>query len=89
MRLRRVTAYDGRMSTYVQVEPLENEVEARLVSAILEEEGIPHFMRSYHDSAYDGIFQTHLGWGHIEAPAEHHERISELVRAFRDSSPGS
>jgi hypothetical protein len=62
---------------------LNNEVEARLLSSLLEEEEIPHFLRSYHDSAYDGIFQAQLGWGRIEADERHRERIRELLSDLR------
>lgn len=58
---------------------LDNEVQARLLSSLLEEKDIPHMLRSYHDSAYDGLFQTELGWGHIEAQSEYRERIEEIL----------
>ena len=58
---------------------LDNEVQARLLSSMLEEKNIPHMLRSYHDSAYDGLFQAELGWGHIEAQSEYRERIEEVL----------
>ena len=63
---------------------LDNEIQARLLSALLDEEDIPHLLRSYHDAAYDGLFQTERGWGHIEAPEEHHSRILELIGEIRE-----
>jgi hypothetical protein len=57
---------------------LENDAEARLLHAHLEDRGIPHLIRSYHDTAYDGIFQVQFGWGHIEAPEEFREEILEI-----------
>jgi hypothetical protein len=63
---------------------LDNEIQARLLSALLDEENIPHLLRSYHDSAYDGLFQAERGWGHIEAPEEHHPRILELIAEIRE-----
>jgi hypothetical protein len=63
---------------------LNNEIEARLLSSLLEEEGIPHYLRSYRDSAYDGIFQTERGWGRIEADDRHREHILELLTELRD-----
>lgn len=59
---------------------LKNEVEARLLSSILDEEEIPHVLRSYHDTAYDGIWQAQMGWGHVEAPPEYADRIREIHR---------
>jgi hypothetical protein len=57
---------------------LKNEAEAQLLDAILSERDIPHFMKSYHDSAYDGIWQNQLGWGHVEAPAEYQDEIEAI-----------
>ncbi len=54
---------------------LENEIEARLMDSILTERGIPHRMKSYHDTAYDGIFQVQKGWGHVEAPESYQDEI--------------
>ncbi len=54
---------------------LENEIEARLMDSILTERGIPHRMKSYHDTAYDGIFQVQKGWGHVEAPESYRDEI--------------
>ena len=57
---------------------LKNEFEARLLDEILNEKGIPHLIRSYHDSAYDGLWQTPSGWGHVEAPSQYREEIIEI-----------
>lgn len=60
---------------------LTNDAEARLLHAHLEERDIPHVIRSYHDTAYNGIFQVQFGWGHIEAPAEYRD---EILRVHED-----
>jgi len=46
-----------------------------LLDEILTEKQIPHLIRSYHDSAYDGLWQLQTGWGHIEAPEEFADEI--------------
>jgi len=56
----------------------ENEVEARLMEAILKERNIPHVIKSYHDLAYDGLFQLQKGWGHLEAPEKYREEIETI-----------
>ena len=76
------------MHNYTKAVVLENEIEARLLSSLLEEEEIPHYLRSYHDAAYDGIFQAQLGWGHVEADPRHHARISELLDDLRSQRSG-
>lgn len=63
------------MEEFKKILVLDNEIEAQLMDSILMERNIPHRMKSYHDSAYDGIFQVHRGWGHIEAPLNYKEEI--------------
>ena len=62
---------------------LENEIEAQRFAAILDEEEIPHQIVTYHDSAYDGLFQMQKGWGHIASSAEYIDRIAELYEAMK------
>ena len=59
------------MNNPVKILVFKNEIEAMLLDEILTEKQIPHMIRSYHDSAYDGLWQTQSGWGHIEAPEEY------------------
>jgi hypothetical protein len=56
----------------------KNQFEAKLLDEILNEKNIPHIVRSYHDSAYDGLWQTPSGWGHLEAPSAYREEILEI-----------
>ncbi len=68
------------MEEFKKVLVLDNEIEARLLDSILTERNIPHRMRSFHDTAYDGIFQVQKGWGQVEAPAEYKEEILAVHR---------
>ena len=71
--------YTGwHMADYTTIVELQNDAEARLLDAHLTELGIPHVLESYHDSAYVGIFQVQMGWGHIRAPEEYRESILEV-----------
>ena len=65
---------------------LENEVQANLLESILKEQGIPHIIRTYHDSAYNGLFQASKGWGHVDAPREYKERILSILRDLKTDS---
>jgi hypothetical protein len=65
---------------------LDNEVQAELVDAILSDRGIPHIMRTYNDSAYDGIFQTSMGWGSIEAPQSFRDEILAIIADVKQQS---
>ncbi len=75
------------MERFEKIVVLENEVQAEVVDDILTSQAIPHRVRSYHDSALDGVFQGTYGWGHIEAPVEFKERILEIVRTIEPGAP--
>ena len=79
------------MDPVEKVAVLDNEIEAQLVDGLLSDQGIPHVMRSYHDSAYDGLFQGAGGWGHVEAPRSLHERVQRVIEEIRrrSRSPGA
>jgi len=69
---------------------LYNEIEATLLSGLLKEKNIPHILRSYHDSALNGLWQTHKGWGHLQAPEEYREEILKIyseMSSQMDHSP--
>lgn len=53
------------------------------LEARLTERGIPHSIRSYADSAYDGLFQVSMGWGCVEASPEHSEEIKGILEEIR------
>jgi len=63
---------------------LQSEVEAERLDAELKARGIPHLMRSYYDSALDGLYQFSRGWGHVEAPAAHQEQILAILEVIRE-----
>lgn len=68
---------------FVDVAVLENIVEAQLLESILAAENIPHRIRSYHDTAYDGLFQFQMGWGQINAPLIYKQKILEILKEIR------
>ena len=68
---------------YKKVASLENEIEAQLLDSILTERRIPHLMRSYYDTAYDGLFQTQKGWGYVSAPKNFKDEIMEILLDMR------
>ena len=57
---------------------LENEIEAALIGSILNQRGIPHIIKSYHDTALDGIFQTQSGWGEVDSSEEYEKEILSI-----------
>lgn len=74
---------------YVKVDILESEIEAQLLDSILNERNIPHHIQSYHDTAYDGLFQVQKGWGVLVAPELWSEEISIILSEIRQSAEQS
>jgi hypothetical protein len=63
---------------------LDNEVIAKLLESVLVDRDIPHIVRTYHDSAYDGLFAYQKGWGVLEAPPEYRDEIIEIFKELKD-----
>ena len=59
---------------------LNSEIEAIRIREILDSNHIPHIIRSFHDSAYDGLFQHQYGWGVLEADETYEKKILKLVK---------
>jgi len=72
------------MSKQVKILIFRNEIEAMLLNEILTDKNIPHLIRSYHDSAYDGLWQSQSGWGHLEAPEEFREEILKTYNTMSE-----
>ena len=66
------------MSKVVKILSLGNQFEAMLLGELLNERGIPHIVKSYHDSALIDLWQTKSIWGHLEAPEEFRSEITDI-----------
>lgn len=71
------------MENIVRILVFKNAVEANLLDEILLEKDIPHLIRSYHDLAYDGLWQTPTAWGELDAPEEFRD---EILRIYEEMS---
>jgi len=71
------------MEDLERVIDLDNEIIAQLIESILNERDIPHIIRTYHDSAYDGLWAFQQGWGFIEAPPEFHDEIINIYNEIK------
>ena len=65
---------------FIRIMILENAIEAQVVGSMLNQYQIPHRIRSFYDTAYDGLFQVQKGWGELTAPASHKEEILDIVK---------
>lgn len=68
---------------FVKIGVLENAIEAQLLSSILDQQDIPHQIRSYYDTAYDGLFQIQKGWGELRASLSYRTDILEVLQNIR------
>ncbi len=59
---------------------LQNEVEALKIKDMLDSCSIPHLITSFHDSAYDGLWQNQWGWGALEADEADEDKILALLQ---------
>jgi hypothetical protein len=65
---------------FVPVKVAENSFEADRFRAALEQEGFTVLVRTFHDTAYDGIYEAQKGWGYVEVPRNDQERAEGIVR---------
>ena len=68
---------------FIKVAALENGIEEQIIAVILKEQQIPYRIRSFHDTAYDGLFQVQKGWGEIYAPADCKADIIHIIEEIR------
>ncbi|MBU0987236.1 MAG: hypothetical protein KKH68_08285 [Proteobacteria bacterium] len=75
--------------SFIGIALLDNIIEAQLIDSILDEQNIPHRIRSYHDTAYDGLFQVQKGWGQLYAPPAYKQEILEILNDIRSKNVNS
>ncbi|MBN1255790.1 MAG: DUF2007 domain-containing protein [Deltaproteobacteria bacterium] len=70
---------------YKKITVAENKFEADLIAQTLQEEEIPCMIRSYHDTAYDGIFIPQKGWAAVMVPEELEAKANAIISEIRKS----
>jgi hypothetical protein len=63
-----------------------NIIEAQVLESVLTQRGMAFRLRSFHDTAYDGLFQLQKGWGAIYAPAALKDEIIEILESIRQGN---
>ena len=71
---------------FIKIAVLENAIEAQLLSSVLTQYEIPHRLRSYHDTAYDGLFQLQKGWGEIYGPDNVRQQVLDAIAELRSQT---
>ncbi|ROR03017.1 DUF3786 domain-containing protein [Desulfosoma caldarium] len=72
-------------SPWVFLYTLANRFEADVLSDVLEKNGVPYLVRSFVETAYDGLFVPQRGWGQILVPAEFLSTARKLVASVLES----
>ena len=65
----------------------ENEAEANVIQSVLEDHGIYAQITSFHDTAYDGLFQSQYGWGLIQVSEADFEDARRIVEEWKRAAP--
>jgi type III secretory pathway lipoprotein EscJ len=65
----------------------ENEAEAIALQAILNQHDIQAEIVSFHDTAYDGLFQSQYGWGVIKVQEADYSQALRIVTEWKEASP--
>lgn len=64
---------------------VENRFEGDRIRHALEEAGIPFVIKSFLDTAYDGLYIPQKGWGAVLVPGEYRERAEQLINDVKKS----
>ncbi|MDY6822351.1 MAG: DUF2007 domain-containing protein [Thermodesulfobacteriota bacterium] len=65
----------------------ENQAEASVIKSVLEENGIQAEIQSFHDTAYDGLFQSQYGWGVIRVADEDYADAKRIIEEWQNAAP--
>ncbi|MFQ5842542.1 MAG: hypothetical protein ACE5I8_08905 [Thermodesulfobacteriota bacterium] len=73
------------MGNFVKIFVVENKFEADLVSQALQQEGIPVMLKTFSDTAYDGLYIPQKGWAAVMIPEELKALGERVVVEFKDA----
>lgn len=65
----------------------ENAAEANAIKAVLADHGIYAEVKSFYDTAYDGLFQAQKGWGVIRVAEKDFDSAEEIVDDWKKATP--
>jgi hypothetical protein len=73
---------------YKKLRTVQNRFEGELIVAALERSGVDFFLRTFEDTAYDGLFVAQEGWAVLWVSQED-TRVAEDIIAKFDEAYGS
>jgi hypothetical protein len=72
------------MDQWVKVGTVENRFEGDRISQALQEAGIPFLIKSFLDTAYDGLYIPQKGWGVVMVPEKNREEAKRLISEVKN-----
>ncbi len=73
------------MARWVKAGIVENRFEGDRVSQALNEAGIPFLMKSFLDTAYNGLYIPQKGWGAVMVPENFEEEAEKVIFEVKGS----
>ncbi|MFB3887277.1 MAG: hypothetical protein ACE144_18795 [Thermodesulfobacteriota bacterium] len=73
------------MARWVKAGVVENRFEGDRVTQALNEAGIPFLMKSFLDTAYDGLYIPQKGWGAVMVPQNFGEEAEKIILEVKGS----
>ena len=71
--------------SYEKLRTVQNRFEGELLAAALERSGVDFFLRTFEDTAYDGLFVTQEGWGAVWVAPEDRQIAEDILQKFDEA----
>jgi hypothetical protein len=68
--------------------PLDNAIQAQILSGILTEEGIPHKVKRNGEALFAYTEQVQEGWGRLETEEAFYSQVDQIFQDFLHSKAG-
>lgn len=66
----------------IPVHTLKNQIEAQVIELALKEAGLKFVIRTFSDSAYNGIFVPQMGYGQVLIDEKSKSEAEEIIRSL-------
>ena len=64
-----------------------NDAEADVLQSVLKEHNVYSEVVSFHDTAYDGLYQSQYGWGVIKVSEEDKSVAQKIINDWKMAAP--
>ena len=68
--------------SYEKLRTVQNRFEGELLAAALERSGVDFFLRTFEDTAYDGLFVAQEGWGVLWVAVADKQIAEDILHNF-------